>query len=62
MPITFASVDYRPLPSHSGLGLSAFYVALLVTICGFLGGTIINVAMGAATGSATSEIGPKMES
>ena len=58
-PITFASVDYRPLPSHSALGLSAFYVALLTLIFGFLAATIINVTVDAATGYATSEIGPK---
>jgi len=58
-PITFTSVDYRPLPSHSALGLSAFYVALLTLIFGFLAATIINVTVDAATGYATSEIGPK---
>jgi YhgE/Pip-like protein len=58
-PITFASVDYRPLPSHSALGLSAFYVALLALIFGFLAATIINVTVDAATGYVTSEIGPK---
>jgi YhgE/Pip-like protein len=58
-PITFKSVEYRPLPSHSALGLSAFYVALLTLIFGFLAATIINVTVDAATGYATSEIGPK---
>ena len=53
------SVDYRPLPSHSALGLSAFYIALLTLMCGFLAATIINVTVDAATGYATSEIGPK---
>jgi YhgE/Pip-like protein len=58
-PITFTSVDYRPLPPHSALGLSAFYIALLALMCGFLAATIINAAVDAATGYATSEIGPK---
>jgi YhgE/Pip-like protein len=58
-PLTLQSVDYRPLPSHSALGLSAFYVALLALMCGFLGGTIINATVDAATGYATSEIGPR---
>jgi YhgE/Pip-like protein len=31
-PITFTSVDYRPLPPHSALGLSAFYIALLALV------------------------------
>ncbi len=58
-PITFASVDYRPLPPHSALGLSAFYIALLTIMCGFIGATIINAAVDAATGYATTEIGPR---
>jgi hypothetical protein len=58
-PITFTSVNYRPLPSHSALGLSAFYVALLTLIFGFLAATIINVTVDAATGYATSEVGPR---
>jgi YhgE/Pip-like protein len=58
-PITFASVDYRPLPTHSALGLSAFYVALLTLIFGFLAATIINVTVDAATGYATTEVGPR---
>jgi YhgE/Pip-like protein len=47
-PITFTSVDYRPLPSHSALGLSAFYIALLALMCGFLAATIINATVDAA--------------
>jgi hypothetical protein len=58
-PITFTSVDYRPLPSHSALGLSAFYIALLALMCGFLAATIINATVDAATGYATTDIGPK---
>jgi YhgE/Pip-like protein len=57
-PITVSSVAYRPLPSHSGLGLSAFYIALLIMMCGFLGATIVNTSVDAALGYATSEIGP----
>ncbi|MBV9798444.1 MAG: DUF3533 domain-containing protein, partial [Solirubrobacterales bacterium] len=58
-PITFTSVDYRPLPARSALGLSAFYMALLALMCGFLAATIINAAVDAGTGYATTEIGPK---
>jgi YhgE/Pip-like protein len=58
-PVTVTTADYRPLPSHSALGLSAFYIALLILTCGFLAGTIINSAVDAATGYATTEIGPK---
>jgi hypothetical protein len=58
-PITLSSVEYRPLPPDSALGLSAFYIALLTLMCGFLAGTIINATVDAATGYATTEIGPR---
>lgn len=57
-PITVATVAYRPLPSHSGLGLSAFYIALLTTFCGFLGAIIVNTSVDVALGYATTEVGP----
>jgi hypothetical protein len=58
-PVTVTTAQYRPLPPHSALGLSAFYIALLILMCGFLGGIIINSSVDAATGYATTEIGPK---
>jgi len=58
-PVTVTTAQYRPLPPHSALGLSAFYIALLVLMCGFLGGIIVNSSVDAATGYATTEIGPK---
>ena len=58
-PVTVTTAGYRPLPAHSALGLSAFYIALLILMCGFLAGTIINPSVDAATGYATSEIGPR---
>jgi YhgE/Pip-like protein len=58
-PVSLQSVDYRPLPSHSALGLSAFYIALLALMCGFLAATIINATVDAATGYATTDIGPR---
>ncbi len=58
-PITLMSADFRPLPPHSALGLSAFYIALLTLMAGFLGATIINATVDAATGYATTEIGPR---
>ncbi len=57
-PIAVSVVPYRPLPSHSALGLSAFYIALLTTMCGFLGGVIVNTSVDAALGYAATEIGP----
>jgi Protein of unknown function (DUF3533) len=58
-PIHVTITTYRPLPSHSALGLSAFYIALLTLMCGFLGATIVNAAVDGATGYATTEIGPR---
>ena len=58
-PVTVTTAEYRPLPSHAALGLSAFYIALLILICGFLGGIIVNSSVDAALGYATTEIGPK---
>jgi hypothetical protein len=57
-PVTVTPVDYRPLPAGAGGGLTAFYVALLLTMCGFLGATIVNSAVDSGLGYATSEVGP----
>ena len=58
-PITLATTTYRPLPDHSALGLSAFYIALLSILSGFIGATLINSQIDSALGYATSEIGPR---
>jgi hypothetical protein len=58
-PVTLTQVAYNPLPPQSGLGLSAFYVALLTIMCGFLGAIIVNSSVDAALGYATTEIGPR---
>jgi YhgE/Pip-like protein len=57
-PITVAAVPYRPPPPHSALGLSAFYISLLTTFCGFLGGVIVTISIDAVLGYAATEIGP----
>jgi YhgE/Pip-like protein len=58
-PVTLAAVPYRPLPPHSALGLSAFYISLLSIMCGFIAAAIVNSAVDSALGYATSEIGPR---
>jgi YhgE/Pip-like protein len=58
-PVAVTATPYRPLPEHSALGLSAFYVALLTLMCGFLGATITNSSVDSAVGYAPTEIGPK---
>jgi YhgE/Pip-like protein len=57
-PLTVATAPFRPVPSHSALGLSAFYIALLTTFCGFLGAVIVNTSIDAVLGYATTEFGP----
>ena len=56
-PITLTTSTYRPLPDHSALGLSAFYIALLGLIAGFVGATLVNASVDSAFGYATSQLG-----
>jgi hypothetical protein len=56
-PFGIVSVQYRPLPSHAALGLSAFYLSLLTMMAGFLGATIVNSSVDAALGFAITEVG-----
>ena len=58
-PVTVTTAQYRPLDPNTGLGLSAFYVALLTVIFGFVGATIVNSAVDSALGYATKDIGPR---
>jgi YhgE/Pip-like protein len=57
-PVTVTTTQYRPLPSHNALGLSAFYIALLILFSGFIGATIVNSSVDVALGYATTETGP----
>ena len=58
-PVALVTSEFRPPTAHSALGLSAFYVALLTLMCGFLSATIVNATVDVATGYATTEIGPR---
>lgn len=58
-PVETDTVQYRPLPTNSALGLSAFYLALLATMCGFLGATLIHNTVDSALGYAPTELGTK---
>jgi YhgE/Pip-like protein len=57
-PVTVAVVRYRPLPSHTALGLSAFYISLITIFCGFLGAVVVHTSVDAGLGYAPTEIGP----
>jgi YhgE/Pip-like protein len=58
-PIALTTTTYRPLPDHSALGLSAFYIALLGLIAGFVSATLINGSVDVALGYAPSQMGPR---
>ncbi len=58
-PVTVSVKPYRPVPSHAGLGLSAFYFGLLTMMCGFLTAIIVNTNVDSALGYATNELGPR---
>lgn len=58
-PVEVQAGQYNPLPTKAALGLSAFYIALLMMMCGFIGATIINSGLDAVLGFAPQEIGPK---
>jgi YhgE/Pip-like protein len=58
-PVVVTTTRYRPLPPHSALGLSAFYIALLTLTCGFLVGTIVQNGVDSGLGYATTETGPR---
>jgi YhgE/Pip-like protein len=60
-PISLTSTTYRPLPDHSALGLSAFYIALLGLIAGFVGATLINASVDSGLGYASSQLGPRFK-
>jgi YhgE/Pip-like protein len=57
-PVAVTVVPYRPLPSHTALGLSAFYISLLTIFCGFLGAVVVHASVDAVLGYAPTEIGP----
>ncbi|WP_018548783.1 YhgE/Pip domain-containing protein [Streptomyces sp. LaPpAH-108] len=57
-PVEVRTAVGHPIGAHSGLGLSAFYYALLLVLAGFIGGNIIHNTVDSALGYADSEIGP----
>jgi YhgE/Pip-like protein len=57
-PVALTTSTYRPLPDHSALGLSAFYVALLAIMAGFIGATLINSSIDSGLGYGATELGP----
>ena len=60
-PITTTTLPGHALATRTGLGLTAFYVALLVVMSGFLGANIISGGVDSALGYAPSELGPRRQ-
>jgi len=60
-PITTVTQPGHALATRTGLGLTAFYIALLVVMSGFLGANIINGGVDSALGYAPSELGPRRQ-
>ncbi len=59
-PIDIVTTAFQPLPTGTGMGLSAFYFALLVLLAGFTGAMLINSLVDSTLGYIPSEIGPRV--
>ncbi|ALG84898.1 DUF3533 domain-containing protein [Gordonia phthalatica] len=59
-PIKIVPKQFEPLPHGTGLGLSAFYFALLVLLGGFTGAMLVNTLIDGSLGFIASEIGPRI--
>ncbi|MFI0085383.1 DUF3533 domain-containing protein [Streptomyces bobili] len=51
--------DGHPLDSHSGLGLTAFYYALVLVVCGMLSANVISGQVDHAFGYTHNDMGPR---
>ncbi|MFI6376248.1 DUF3533 domain-containing protein [Streptomyces sp. NPDC050546] len=57
-PAAVTVKDGHPLYSHSGLGLSAFYYALVLVVCGMLSANVISGQVDHALGYTHNDMGP----
>ncbi|MFI9203087.1 YhgE/Pip family protein [Streptomyces sp. NPDC053048] len=57
-PATVKVTDGHPLGSHSAMGLSAFYYALVLVVCGMLGANAIHSQVDTALGYLHADFGP----
>ncbi|MBY6540554.1 DUF3533 domain-containing protein [Rhodococcus sp. BP-349] len=57
-PVDIVVTPYGPLPDGTGLGLSAFYYALLLVLAGFTGAMIASALVDGALGFVPLEFGP----
>ncbi|MDX2545361.1 SNG1 family protein [Streptomyces sp. WI04-05B] len=57
-PAAVVVEDGHPLDSHSGLGLTAFYYALVLVVCGMLSANVISGQVDHALGYTHNDMGP----
>ncbi len=57
-PLQLVVEEYRPLPSGTGEGLTAFFYALLLLLVGVIGSMTIHTMVDAALGFVPTEYGP----
>ncbi|MFE9320676.1 YhgE/Pip domain-containing protein [Nocardia sp. NPDC052278] len=60
-PFSIATAPLVPLASHTGLGTSAFYYAMVLVLLGFVGASAIHPIVDSAAGFQPSEFGPKVQ-
>ncbi|MEU8774157.1 YhgE/Pip family protein [Streptomyces sp. NPDC048606] len=57
-PVTVTVADGHPVGSRSAMGLSAFYYALVLVVCGLLGANLVNSQVDTALGYLHADFGP----
>jgi YhgE/Pip-like protein len=57
-PVLVTVADGHPLPAESGLGLTAFYYALALVVCGMLAANVISGQVDHALGYTHNDLGP----
>ncbi|MFJ3203036.1 YhgE/Pip domain-containing protein [Streptomyces sp. NPDC086989] len=57
-PVTVTVADGHPVGSRSAMGLSAFYYALVLVVCGMLGANLVNSQVDTALGYLHTDYGP----
>ncbi|MGW1786876.1 DUF3533 domain-containing protein [Streptomyces sp. NPDC002143] len=58
-PITVASAPGAPLGERTGMGMTAFFYAILLMLSGFLGANLLHAALDGGLGYSPNELGPK---
>lgn len=57
-PVTVNVADGHPVGPRSAMGLSAFYYALVLVVCGMLGANVVNSQVDTALGYLHTDFGP----